>query len=141
MFMLTLGTTYCVFSFPNQWQKKAEVSVIYLVYRWAFGILFLGVWIWSIISAAKQNTPVENYLSKWPIYLTNWGYTLCTIQALLAAGLITQQIVKERRSGAYYRNSWECMGFCNKRHDSVASSYILDLNILIYRVPYFTALT
>jgi hypothetical protein len=139
--MLTLGATYCTFSFLIQWQKNAGVSIIYLVYRWAFGILFLGVWIWSFISAAQQNTPTENFLSKWPIYLTNWGYTLCTTQALLAAGLITQQLVKERKTGAYDRSRWDCLGFCNKAHDSVAPSYILDLNILIHRVPHYTTLT
>ncbi|KDR06548.1 protein rolling stone-like isoform X1 [Zootermopsis nevadensis] len=82
-----------------QWQKNDGVSIIYLVYRWIFGILFLSVWIWSFFSAAQQNTPTENFLSKWPIYLTNWGYTLCTAQALLAAGLVTQQLVKERKTG------------------------------------------
>ncbi|XP_021941332.1 protein rolling stone-like isoform X3 [Zootermopsis nevadensis] len=84
-----------------QWQKNDGVSIIYLVYRWIFGILFLSVWIWSFFSAAQQNTPTENFLSKWPIYLTNWGYTLCTAQALLAAGLVTQQLVKERKTAVH----------------------------------------
>lgn len=82
-----------------QWQKNAEISITYLVYRWAFAILFLSVWVWSFFSAAEQNTPAENFLSKWPIYLTNWGYTLCTSQALLAVGLVIQQLIKERRTG------------------------------------------
>jgi hypothetical protein len=92
-----------IFSYSLQWQKNAGVSIIYLVYRWLFGILFLGVWISSFISAAQQNTSTENFLSKWPIYLTNWGYTLCTAQALLAAGLIMQQLIKEKTTGACNR--------------------------------------
>jgi hypothetical protein len=82
-----------------QWQKNEEICMAYLVYRWAFAILFLSVWVWSIFSAAQQNTSKENTLSKWPIYLTNWGYTLCTSQAMLAVGLVTQQLIKERRTG------------------------------------------
>jgi hypothetical protein len=82
-----------------QWQKKAGINFTYLVYRLAFAILFLSVWVWSLFSAEEQNTPTENYLSKWPIYLTNWGYTLCTFQALLALGLVTQQLIKERKTG------------------------------------------
>jgi len=82
-----------------QWQKNTTVSITYFVYRWAFAFFFLSVWIWSFISAKEQNTPTENFLSKWPIYLTNWGYTLCTTQALLAVGLITHQLIKERTTG------------------------------------------
>lgn len=83
-----------------QWQKKEKISIAYLVYRSVFALLFLSVWVWSIFSAEEQNTPTENYLSKWPIYLTNWGYTFCTLQALLAVGLVTQQLVKEKRIGS-----------------------------------------
>jgi len=90
-----------MFSVTIQWQKNTTVSITYFVYRWAFAFFFLSVWIWSFISAKEQNTPTENFLSKWPIYLTNWGYTLCTTQALLAVGLITHQLIKERTTGMY----------------------------------------
>jgi len=88
-----------------QWQKNTTVSITYFVYRWAFAFFFLSVWIWSFISAKEQNTPTENFLSKWPIYLTNWGYTLCTTQALLAVGLITHQLIKERTTGFTKKDS------------------------------------
>jgi hypothetical protein len=118
---------YFAFSFIIQWQKNAGVSITYFVYRWAFAILFLSVWIWSFISAAQQNTPTENFLSKWPIYLTNWGYTICTAQALLAVGLITQQLIKERTTGAY-SPIW---GPAKKHTNSVQFTSSLDPKIFI----------
>jgi hypothetical protein len=118
--------TYCTFSFTIQWQKNAGVNTTYFVYRWAFAILFLSVWIWSFISAAQQNTPTENFLSKWPIYLTNWGYTLCTAQALLAVGLIAQQLIKEKTTGAY-SPVW---GPATKHTSSIQLTSILDPKFL-----------
>ncbi|XP_069675663.1 protein rolling stone-like [Periplaneta americana] len=83
----------------SQWQRNEGVSIVYLAYRWLFAVFFLSVWIFSFISARRQNSPTENFLSKWPIYLTNWGYSLCTAQALLGAGLVTHRLVKERVTG------------------------------------------
>jgi hypothetical protein len=116
-----------MFSVTIQWQKNATVSITYFVYRWAFAFLFLSVWIWSFISAKEQNTPTENFLSKWPIYLTNWGYTLCTTQALLAVGLITHQLIKERSTGMY-STVW---GSAIKNISSVQLPSILGPKILI----------
>jgi len=96
-----IRSAYRTFSVTIQWQKKATVSITYFLYRWAFAFFFLSVWIVSFISAEQQNTPTENFGSKWPIYLTNWGYTLCTAQALLAVGFITHQLIKERTTGMY----------------------------------------
>ncbi|KAJ4450548.1 hypothetical protein ANN_01975 [Periplaneta americana] len=84
----------------SQWQRNEGVSIVYLAYRWLFAVFFLSVWIFSFISARRQNSPTENFLSKWPIYLTNWGYSLCTAQALLGAGLVTHRLVKERVTGS-----------------------------------------
>jgi hypothetical protein len=120
-----------MFSVTIQWQKNATVSIKYLVYRWAFASLFLSVWIWSFISAEQQNTPTENFLSKWPIYLTNWGYTLCTTQALLAAVLITHKLNKERTTGTY-STVW---GSAIKNISSVQLPTILDPKILIHLWP------
>jgi hypothetical protein len=52
------------------------------------------------IYKTSQDTD-EHFLAKWPIYLTHWGYTMCTVQAILAAGLVTQRYVKERATGQY----------------------------------------
>ncbi|XP_071450768.1 uncharacterized protein, partial [Hetaerina americana] len=46
----------------------------------------------------EQNKTEQNiidtgfpFLAKWPIYLTNWGITACTAQAVLAAVIILQK--------------------------------------------------
>ncbi|XP_046388072.1 protein rolling stone-like isoform X2 [Ischnura elegans] len=43
----------------------------------------------------NKTEPVEDtgfpYVAKWPIYLTNWGITACTVQAVLGAVIILQK--------------------------------------------------
>lgn len=82
----------------SQWQRAEGVSVIYLVYRWMFALFFLCVLIYSLYKTSQD--PFDKYpLAKWPIYLTHWGYTLCTIQAFIGAGLVTQRYIKEKTTG------------------------------------------
>ncbi|XP_028139726.1 protein rolling stone [Diabrotica virgifera virgifera] len=61
----------------SQWQRnKTEPNIKYLIYRTIVMLIFFITWILSIIEGSGKG--------KYPIYLTNWGYTGCTIQALIA---------------------------------------------------------
>jgi hypothetical protein len=46
----------------------------------------------------SNNNSRLSYISKWPIYLTNWGYIVCTTQAVLGAWLLTYRLIEERKS-------------------------------------------
>nr|CAD7456664.1 unnamed protein product [Timema tahoe] len=86
-----------------QWQKQPGVSIAFLVYRWALALFFMSALICSVVDAGRNVTSKDSqgvrYL-KWLIYLTNWGYTVCTLQAFLAACLLTRKLVQERTAVA-----------------------------------------
>lgn len=84
----------CIF----QWQTSVYVPSIFLIYRWVFGGIFLITAIGSVIQYVDNN---EAQGLKWLVYLTHWGYMICTAQALLAAGLVTHRYVADRKSGEY----------------------------------------
>lgn len=49
------------------------------------------------IGKLNPNTIIdEGYSAKWMIYLTNWGYTMCTFQAILLAGILSACILSKR---------------------------------------------
>ncbi|PSN55912.1 hypothetical protein C0J52_00473 [Blattella germanica] len=83
-----------------QWQKRLRVHLVYLTYRWFLAILFVATMIFSIFDPGRgsKNSGLR-YISKWPIYLTNWGYTVCTIQAVLGAWILTRRVIAERKPG------------------------------------------
>ncbi|KAJ8955385.1 hypothetical protein NQ318_003482, partial [Aromia moschata] len=71
----------------SQWQQdKSRPNLIYLMYRCAVAVTFLVTWILSIVKDKDGG-------SKWPIFLTNWGYTMCTLQALIALGMLSTWIL------------------------------------------------
>ncbi|KAK9890314.1 hypothetical protein WA026_010416 [Henosepilachna vigintioctopunctata] len=71
-----------------QWQRnRNQASIYYLIYRWIISIYFLVTQLFSILEVS--DTDPAWYQAKYPIYLTNWGYTLCTLQALLAAIMLS----------------------------------------------------
>ncbi|XP_046663058.1 protein rolling stone-like [Homalodisca vitripennis] len=85
-----------------QWQKTAGISMYYLVYRWTVACMFLSILLASIVDVGRSENTVAHY-AKWPIYLTHWGFTVCTIQAVLGAYLVTSarlQQDKEEDGGA-----------------------------------------
>nr|CAD7573751.1 unnamed protein product [Timema californicum] len=90
-------------SHPVKWQKQPGVSIAFLVYRWALALFFMSALICSVVDAGRNITSKDSqavrYL-KWLIYLTNWGYTICTVQAFLAACLLTRRLVQERTAVA-----------------------------------------
>ncbi|KAG5884152.1 hypothetical protein JTB14_011680 [Gonioctena quinquepunctata] len=72
-----------------QWQKdKTRPNFRYLSYRTTIALLFLITWIISIVRESGDG--------RWPIFLTNWGYTLCTTQALLAVFMLLLCIMAEK---------------------------------------------
>ncbi|XP_017154088.1 protein rolling stone [Drosophila miranda] len=66
--------------YRSQWQKD-DTNSLYLLYRWIWALFFLGVYIMCII--------VQFCDGKFFIYMTNWGYGLCTITMLIAAVQVT----------------------------------------------------
>jgi hypothetical protein len=83
-----------------------RVHLVYLTYRWFLAILFLATMIFSICDPGHttKNSGLQ-YFIKWPIYLTNWGYTVCTMQAILGAWLVTCRLIAERKPGEYLNRS------------------------------------
>ncbi|XP_068916637.1 protein rolling stone-like isoform X2 [Tenebrio molitor] len=77
----------------SQWQKEKKPSIFYLVYRWAVAILFFVTLVISIIDLKHPNSSDK---AKWLIYLTNWGYTICTLQALLGALILSVCVLAPR---------------------------------------------
>lgn len=64
-----------------QWQQVENFCLVYVTYRWIIALIFLTTLILSIMDLQNPNTDRR----KWIIYLTHWGYTTCTFQAILAA--------------------------------------------------------
>lgn len=84
-----------------QWQHSQQVHLGYFIYRWCMATLFLTIMICSICDVNRNEKDFGVPYIKWPIYLTNWGYTVYTFQALLGAFLVTQQYVLEKKHGNY----------------------------------------
>uniref|UniRef100_A0A1B6LQ50 Uncharacterized protein n=1 Tax=Graphocephala atropunctata TaxID=36148 RepID=A0A1B6LQ50_9HEMI len=72
----------------SQWQKSAGISVYYVVYRWSVACMFLSILLASLADVGRPQGSLAHY-AKWPIYLTHWGFTVCTLQAVLGAYLVT----------------------------------------------------
>ncbi|XP_030377658.1 protein rolling stone [Scaptodrosophila lebanonensis] len=67
--------------YKSQWQKN-ELSFTYLLYRWVLALFFLGVHIICMI--------VQFCDGKFFIYMTNWGFGMCTITQIIAAIQVTR---------------------------------------------------
>uniref|UniRef100_A0A1B0CZ83 Uncharacterized protein n=1 Tax=Phlebotomus papatasi TaxID=29031 RepID=A0A1B0CZ83_PHLPP len=86
----------CKFS-QLQWQRSKQVKIIYLLYRWLAAILFLAVLSCSLLDIGRSESEhYENHYAKWWIYLTHWGLLACTLQAWLAAWIVTQGMMVDR---------------------------------------------
>ncbi|XP_044266020.1 protein rolling stone-like [Tribolium madens] len=68
----------------SQWQKEQKPSVMYLVYRWIIGVFFFTTFLISVCVVKHPDADLS-FKAKWLIYLTNWGYTICTLQSLISA--------------------------------------------------------
>lgn len=83
-----------------QWQRqRTKPKIWYLIYRWIVALYFLVTWLLSIL-IVKQKT--DGFQAKWLIYLTNWGYTMCTFQALLAATILSACLLSTKLNEGFY---------------------------------------
>ncbi|CAH2003527.1 unnamed protein product [Acanthoscelides obtectus] len=85
----------------SQWQNDKSVpNGKYLIYRITVTIYLFLTWLLSIV--------LDNVVDKWPIYLTNWGYTTCTLQSLLASLMLLGSYVSMRRGkGELIKTFWK----------------------------------
>lgn len=83
-----------------QWQQTAYTSIYYLFVRLCFIVYFLTTWLIAVIDAEHLDRP-ESYRAKWMIYLTNWGYTICTLQALISVIMLVSTLLTEHKEGRH----------------------------------------
>lgn len=69
----------------SQWQRKTK-SVKFLIYRFIFAILFVGILTNSLVDYVLKSSTSIGY---WFIYLTNCGVLLYAIYTVYAAVLLT----------------------------------------------------
>ncbi|XP_018568774.1 protein rolling stone-like [Anoplophora glabripennis] len=73
----------------SQWQRdKSKPNLLYLTYRTIMALLFLVTWLITIFRESEGGI--------WPIFLTNWGYTVCTTQAVMAFGILATYVLAPR---------------------------------------------
>ncbi|XP_017780245.1 PREDICTED: protein rolling stone-like isoform X2 [Nicrophorus vespilloides] len=80
----------------SQWQRKPVPSVGYLVYRMAMTAFLLSSLVLSMVDERNFDKPYMFRL-KWPIYLTNWGFLVCTVQAVLATAILIRDFLSSRK--------------------------------------------
>ncbi|GLV43250.1 headbutt [Carabus blaptoides fortunei] len=82
--------------FTSQWQKGDSVNFYYLLYRVAMALVFFVTLLLSVIDI---NNPEETAVNraKWLIYLTHWGYAVCTIQAFMSCYIVIYMYRKVRK--------------------------------------------
>lgn len=74
-----------------QWQHdKSTPNIKYCLYRVSIFIIFFVSWIFTYVNESSDGKP------RWPIYLTNWGYTLCTLQSLLCSVMLVTCLIAEK---------------------------------------------
>ena len=74
-------------------KKSASLTAAFLVYRWLLAGLLVAALIASIV--------LDIAPAKWPVYFTNWGFSMLTAQAILAAVLATRQVCWSK-TGSYH---------------------------------------
>ncbi|KAH8328033.1 hypothetical protein KR067_003169 [Drosophila pandora] len=79
-----------------QWQRNTQVRIVYLFYRWITAITCLAALVCSLLDIGRTEEHFEHHYAKWWIYLTHWGLLFCTVQAWLAAWIVTQGMMVER---------------------------------------------
>jgi hypothetical protein len=87
----------------SQWQFQPR-SIIYLVYRWIFAILFTLILVYSMTLTAQNGQMVY-----WAIYLTNQGLFICTVYSIFSAIFVTLYHFKAmnlENSSFWYKIYW-----------------------------------
>ncbi|XP_065165988.1 protein rolling stone-like isoform X2 [Atheta coriaria] len=82
----------------SQWQRKKDPNAFYLAYRVVITTYLVIAWILSMIDSDNLHEPYIFHL-KWLIYLTNWGFTCCVLQALVCTIMLVARYAKMRRGG------------------------------------------
>lgn len=91
--------------FMFQFQEKTDTSAWYLFYRWIQFASFVVVCIYSIINGNKY-AEMGTTRWKWLIFLTNWGYSVCTIQSFLAMAIVQLALInKTHTNGNILKNN------------------------------------
>ncbi|ENN76865.1 hypothetical protein YQE_06706, partial [Dendroctonus ponderosae] len=81
------------------WQyDKSTANIKYCIYRVSTCILFFVAWIFTYLKEPAAGKP------RWPIYLTNWGFTLCMLQSFLNSIMIVVTLIAERSAG---KSQWK----------------------------------
>lgn len=88
-FAVSLNYTLCF-----QWQRTLGISLCYFVIKWCIALFFVITSVFSIIQA---DTAAESQATTF-IYLSRWGYTLCTIQSILSVIILTSALITEKSS-------------------------------------------
>ncbi|KAF7280190.1 hypothetical protein GWI33_006316 [Rhynchophorus ferrugineus] len=79
----------------SQWQTDRNVpNIKYCIYRVCVFLTFFVSWVFSI-----ANEKTHDGSTKWAIYLTNWGYTICMLQALSVSIMILISCILPKRQG------------------------------------------
>lgn len=87
--------------YKSQWQKGSRVNPFFLAYRWLMALAFLVTLLLSIVGIGELDQPASKR-AKWLIYLTHWGYAICTIQSVLATYICTSVYIKQKRKEGMY---------------------------------------
>ncbi|XP_066248383.1 protein rolling stone-like [Euwallacea similis] len=75
----------------SQWQyDRTSPSIVYASYRVSIFIIFFVSWIFTYLKEPPAGKP------RWPIYLTNWGFTFCLIQSLLSSLMVVGSLLGDR---------------------------------------------
>lgn len=74
----------------SEWQTdKGRASPIYYFIKLAIFIIFFVVWILTIAMESRQGQ------ERWPIYLTNWGFTMCLFQSGLSCIMLGVAVLED----------------------------------------------
>ncbi|CAH0562725.1 unnamed protein product [Brassicogethes aeneus] len=80
----------------SQWQHdKSKPGIIYLIYRIVIALFLFVTWLLSVIDYKNSNLTAE-FRAKYLIYLTNWGYTTCTLQALVCLVMVAGSVLSSK---------------------------------------------
>lgn len=79
-----------------QWQRdKTKPNIIYLIYKTAITLYLCITWALSVSDFKKSNLTAA-FRAKYLVYLTNWGYTMCTIQALTCLLMLSVSMISTK---------------------------------------------
>ncbi|GLV39931.1 uncharacterized protein CBL_10827 [Carabus blaptoides fortunei] len=97
--------------YKSQWQRT-NICLNYVIYRIAIALTFFTAFVLSIIDLDNIYKSAA-LRAKWLIYLTNWHYTVCTLQSVLSACMVTRMYRQVRQNGEYMQMTFVNHTMCN----------------------------